>query len=363
MAFVAAGLVLGAALAYSLYTNPEWKTFSVSRFWANFREADWLWLGLAAGAIYGSYAVRALRWKIFLDPIKPDASFGNLLSTTVVGFGAMGILGRPAEIVRPYLIARKEQTPISSQLAIWVIERSFDMLILLAGLVLALGQMHIAPGGSAEGWAPWLPGWWNPLTRVVGVTIVGLLVLLIVLRGYYDELSARLVARLRVRLHPRAGGHWAERLGRLADKLALFGEGLRSLRQGRSLALTLLLSIANWTLIAFCFRAVLVACVPQFNLGVSEVLVFMGLVMVGSMFQLPGIGRGVQCPASAGNGEQRSAGKLTEGTHEESTETLHSRREGRHPETASAGQGAGLNTLRRAGAAADGVLPLAEGVL
>ena len=69
------------------------------------------------------------------------------------------------------------------------------------------------------------------------------------------------------------------------------------------------------------------------------------------------------CPASAGNGEQRSAGKLTEGTHEESTETLHSRREGRHPETASAGQGAGLNTLRRAGAAADGVLPLAEGVL
>ena len=69
------------------------------------------------------------------------------------------------------------------------------------------------------------------------------------------------------------------------------------------------------------------------------------------------------CPASAGNGEQRSAGKLTEGTHEESTETLHSRREGRHPETASAGQGAGINTLRRAGAAADGVLPLAEGVL
>ncbi len=61
MAFVAAGLILGAALAYSLYTNPEWKTFSVSRFWANFREADWVWLGLAAGAIYGSYAVRALR--------------------------------------------------------------------------------------------------------------------------------------------------------------------------------------------------------------------------------------------------------------------------------------------------------------
>ena len=59
----------------------------------------------------------------------------------------------------------------------------------------------------------------------------------------------------------------------------------------------MLLSIANWTLIAFCFHAVLVACVPQFDLGVIEGIVFMGLVMVGSMFQLPGIGGGVQVAA------------------------------------------------------------------
>ncbi len=69
------------------------------------------------------------------------------------------------------------------------------------------------------------------------------------------------------------------------------------------------------------------------------------------------------CPASAGNGEQRSAVKLTEGTHEKNTKALHSPREGRHFETASGGQGAGLEALRRTGAAADGVLPLAEGVL
>ena len=202
MAFVAGGLILGAALAYSFYTNPEWKTFDGNRFWATFGEADWGWLSLAAGTIYGTYLVRALRWKVLLEPIKPDASLGNLLSATVVGFGAVGILGRPAEIVRPYLIARKEQTPISCQLAIWVIERSFDTLILLAGLALALGQMHIAPSVST----PALPDWWNPLTRVVGVTAVGLLVLLLVLRRYYDDLSARLVERLRVEGLPFGGG-------------------------------------------------------------------------------------------------------------------------------------------------------------
>ena len=69
------------------------------------------------------------------------------------------------------------------------------------------------------------------------------------------------------------------------------------------------------------------------------------------------------CPASAGNGEQCSAVTLTEGTHEKNTKALHSPREGRHSEAASGGQGAGLEALRRAGAAADGVLPLAERVL
>ena len=294
LAFLIGGLVLGAALAYSLYTNPEWKTFDFSRFLATFREADWGWLALAGAAIYGTYGVRALRWKIFLDPVKPAAGFGNLLSATVVGFGAVGILGRPAEIVRPYLIARKEQTSISSQLAIWVLERSFDTLILLAGLALALGQMQVvSPDGSVSP----VPTWWKPLARVGGMTIVALLVLLIVLRGYYDKLSARLVARLRVLLHPHSGGQWAGRLDRLADKLALFGEGLHSLRKGRSLALCLLLSVVNWTLIAFSFSAVLAACVPGSDFGAAQAIVFTAVVMGGSLFQIPAIGGGVQVVA------------------------------------------------------------------
>ncbi len=293
-AFLIGGLVLAAALAYSLYTNPEWKSFDFSRFLATFREADRGWLALAGAAIYGTYGVRALRWKIFLDPIRPAASFANLLSATVVGFGAMGVLGRPAEIVRPYLIARKEQTSIASQLAIWVLERAFDTLILLAGLALALGQMHVvSPDGSA---LP-VPTWWQPLARVVGMAIVAMLVLLIVLRSYYDNLSARLVTRLRVLLDPQSGGQWAGRLDRLADKLALFGEGLHSLRKGRSLALCLLLSVVNWTLIAFSFSAVLAACVPASDFGAAQAFVFTGVVMGGSLFQIPAVGGGVQVAA------------------------------------------------------------------
>ena len=38
------------------------------------------------------------------------------------------LLGRPGEFVRPYLIAVKERVPVTSQLAIWVLERIFDLL-------------------------------------------------------------------------------------------------------------------------------------------------------------------------------------------------------------------------------------------
>src|SRR5215472_5017688 len=40
------------------------------------------------------------------------------------------------------------------------------------------------------------------------------------------------------------------------------------------------------------------------------------------------------CPASAGNGEQRSSVKTTERTYEEGTEPFHPRRKSSHPEAA-----------------------------
>ncbi|MGC2173462.1 MAG: ATP-binding cassette domain-containing protein [Candidatus Sulfotelmatobacter sp.] len=43
------------------------------------------------------------------------------------------------------------------------------------------------------------------------------------------------------------------------------------------------------------------------------------------------------CPASVGNGEQRSSVEITERTYEEGTEAFHSRRKNSHPEAASCG--------------------------
>ena len=55
----------------------------------------------------------------------------NLLSATVIGFTAITLFGRPGEFVRPYLIALKEKVPVTSQLAAWLLERIFDLLMAL----------------------------------------------------------------------------------------------------------------------------------------------------------------------------------------------------------------------------------------
>src|SRR4029077_15776409 len=77
--------------------------------------------------IYLAYVLRAVRWKIFLRPIRPEASVIGLVAPTVIGVTGLALLGRPGELIRPYLIAKQEKLPFSSQLAAWAVERIFDV--------------------------------------------------------------------------------------------------------------------------------------------------------------------------------------------------------------------------------------------
>src|SRR5438105_6219041 len=105
----------------------EWAVFA-----APFSRLDWRWLALATRLSYATYFGRALRWAVLLKPLRPRPGLWNLTKATIVGFTAVTLLGRPGEFVRPYLISVKEQVPLTSQLAAWVLERIFDLLFALA---------------------------------------------------------------------------------------------------------------------------------------------------------------------------------------------------------------------------------------
>src|SRR5882724_8952343 len=170
------GLAILGVLVYVQFRH--WSEFDWPTFWKEGRR-----LGQAPGIfhiihaimlIYLSYVMRAVRWKLFLRPVRPKSSFWKLMSPTVVGFTGLALFGRPGEMIRPYLIARREDLPFSSQLAVWAIERIFDVgaftILLIAAAFLATAPKRLAYYGSFREAGLFLSGMVAALA--VGVIVV-----------------------------------------------------------------------------------------------------------------------------------------------------------------------------------------------
>src|SRR5690349_12794406 len=118
-------IVLGILCVLVYFQVQHWRSFD----WGRLRQAsrvDFRHIVSAIVLIYITYILRALRWRIFLEPAR-KTSTSRLIGPTFIGFTGMALLGRPGEFIRPYLIARKENLKMSSQLAVWTVERIFDM--------------------------------------------------------------------------------------------------------------------------------------------------------------------------------------------------------------------------------------------
>src|SRR3977135_961060 len=103
-----------------------WQNFDWARFWET-RPRNWSHIAHGIALIYLAYVVRAIRWKIFLKPVRPERASVILLAPTIIGFTGLALLGRPGELIRPYLIARRHDLTFSSQMAVWAVERIFDI--------------------------------------------------------------------------------------------------------------------------------------------------------------------------------------------------------------------------------------------
>src|SRR5581483_6106385 len=117
----AAILLLSAAavwLSYKAAKNYNWLKAEAAHFWATLLHVRLSFVILAVLLIFTSYACRSWRWRAFVAPIKP-AGLMNIFVSTLVGFSAVALFGRPGELVRPLLIARKENLSIASQFGAW----------------------------------------------------------------------------------------------------------------------------------------------------------------------------------------------------------------------------------------------------
>jgi glycosyltransferase 2 family protein len=90
--------------------------------------------------------IRAFRWQYLLKPVKTVRMY-SLFSATSIGFMANMILpARLGELIRAYLIGQREDISKSASLATIVVERLWDILILILFLGLVLLVTPLAAG-------------------------------------------------------------------------------------------------------------------------------------------------------------------------------------------------------------------------
>jgi len=279
-------MVGAAALVWLLRAQFAARGFDWNLAVGSLLKLHWSWLALALVPIAGTYAVRALRWAVFLKPLKARPSFRNLLSATVIGFTAITLFGRAGDFVRPYLISVKEEVPFTSQLASWVLERIFDLLMASLLLAFALAQVqawgvHLGP---TLAWVLIFGG------RFVGLSCLAVLVLLVSMRHLAEPVRHRLVSAMR--FLPEARFRKIERL------LNAFVQGVESTRSDGALLAVLGYSAMEWALIAAGYWCLARAFAGNIDITFVNILILMGFVAFGGVVQVPGVGGGTQVAAA-----------------------------------------------------------------
>ncbi|PSH05776.1 MAG: hypothetical protein CXZ00_01155 [Acidobacteria bacterium] len=279
ISFIFIAVILGI-LVYFQFRS--WRSFD----WAKFREYTGgvnLWhIGAGIALIYLAYVMRAIRWAIFLKPTAPT-KFQRLIAPQIIGFAALGLFGRLGEFTRPFLIARKEKLTFTSQLAVWTVERVFDLgsvLALIATFLFVMrnekvrlleqhlhrGLLSVAANGGNK-----LP------LLAIGI------VLLAAFYAIFRKANGKLTRALRA-------------------KAKSFREGFNTIHSFGSLLQIVALSALMWLMIAGAYLEVLHAygSVPVVTtdglshvaamgtLGLTDVLIIMACSMAGSVIQLPG---------------------------------------------------------------------------
>jgi uncharacterized protein (TIRG00374 family) len=281
-------VIVLALLCLLIYLQVRaWKKFDWHTFWDNTSHVYWPYILGSVGLIYLAYVLRAMRWRIFLKPLR-DTTTKRMVAPQFIGFAALALLGRPGEMVRPYLIARKENVTFTSQVAVWLMERVFDMGT-VAIIFACLGLQYHEMGG------PLFQAWVHRAALGLLVGIVVLAVLALKLRT-----SGRVIAdRLQGWLEPRN----AKLAHAVHGKIISFTDGLQVISDWWAFAQLSALSLVMWAAGWGAYWLVVKSysgLAPEAgfhspaDLQMSSVLVLMVVAMFGSLLQLPGVGGGAQ---------------------------------------------------------------------
>jgi hypothetical protein len=234
--------------------------------------------------IYATFWMRALRWSVFLTPAKKVPA-STLVGPQFIGFTAVALFGRLADLTRPYLLARRTHLSRSSQVAVYTIERMFD---LGAAAIVFSSALAFTPSND-----PHHGLFVHVGTRSLAATVA------LALFAFFVRISGTTVAAVLSRWLTPLSKPLAESI---VTKILGFRDGLRTITSARELAFALLLSLAMWAMIGEAYVQTVHAFTgtPEFaSLTFSRTMLLMAASLGASLVQLPVVGWFTQIAATA----------------------------------------------------------------
>ncbi len=263
------------ALALLVFFFHDRIHFDWSSFFGQLRQISPLHVIAGVALIYSSFWLRSIRWTIFVSPAKRLPPF-SLVGSQFIGFTAVALFGRLADLTRPYLIAKRTDLPIASQVAVYTIERMFD---LGAAAILFSSALAVTPRTAPHHEIFVRAG----IISLAGTAFLALFALAIRLFG---EQIANLTRTL-------LGGFSALLAESVTTKILVFRHGLSAIPTLLEFAAAAALSLAMWSLIGESYVQTLHAFVqtPELaTLPFSRTMLLMAASIGGSAVQLPIIG-------------------------------------------------------------------------
>lgn len=205
----------------------------LEQVWDVLKEANYAWL--IPGVLVYFLAVwgRAWRWHYLLRPIK------KIPTTTLFPVVCIGYMGnniypaRAGELLRAYVLKRREDISIATSFATIVIERVFDGVVMLAFVFLNLAELARVTGASG------FVGDIRTLAIFGTIAFLGFLVAFLIMAAY-PETAARFTKWVIQTIVPQ---RFRESAQSLADRFLL---GLVALRSPRDVLMVFVTSVVIW---------------------------------------------------------------------------------------------------------------------
>ncbi|MGO9494048.1 MAG: lysylphosphatidylglycerol synthase transmembrane domain-containing protein [Terracidiphilus sp.] len=281
-------LVLVALIALALWARTR-VHFDFHVFAVQIAQADWRFIALGAACIYIAFVFRAFRWSLLVRHNQKVPAL-SLLGSQVIGFTAVALIGRVADPVRPFLVARKTGLSLGSQIAVYIVERLLDAgsmaMIFSIAMFWVPGEQVLnatSHSGPIAGLVPHHQNLALFVARCGGLclTVLGTLFLV----------AVRLAGGAVAAIFEKVIGLISKNLGHaVAHKIRQFHSGLDTMRSFGDFAAVAGTSLSMWVLITLAYFTTCRAFPDLPAITAPKCVLLMVSSGAASVIQLPVIG-------------------------------------------------------------------------